>query len=66
MQVISIQTGCSNPPRKLEIIEEQLQSLDEKPEPLRLTNDDKGSEGVNGLLEDLREAVHDYMVGLWL
>ena len=62
MQVISIQTGCSNPPRKLKDIEERLRSLDGKPALLRPTDDDQESEGVNGLLEDLREAVHDYMV----
>ena len=66
MQVISIQTGCSNSPRKLKGIEERLRSLDGKPTLLRLADNDQESEGVNGLLEDLREAVHDYMVGLWL
>ena len=31
-----------------------------------LTDNDQDGEGVNGLLEDLREAIHDYMVGLRL
>ena len=66
MQVISIQTGCSNPPRKLEDIEERLRSLDGKPALLRLADNVQDSEGVNGLLEDLRDAVHDYMVSLRL
>ena len=66
MQVISIQTGCSNPPRKLEDIEERLRSLDGKPALLRLADNAQDSEGVNGLLEDLRDAVHDYMVSLRL
>ena len=66
MQVISIQTGCSNPPRKLKDIEGRLRSLHGKPALLRLADNDQESEGVNGLLEDLRDAVHDYMVGLWL
>ena len=66
MQVISIQTGCSNPPRKLEDIEERLRSLDGKPALLRLADNAQDSEGVNGLLEDLRETVHDYMVSLRL
>ena len=66
MQVISVQTGCSNPPRKLKDIEERLGSLDGKPALLRLADNAQGSEGVNGLLEDLRDAVHDYMVSLRL
>ena len=66
MQVISIQTGCSNPPRKLKDIEERLRSLDGKPALLRLADNAQDSEGVNGLLEDLRDAVHDYMVSLRL
>ena len=66
MQVISIQTGCSNPPRKLKDIEERLRSLDGEPALLRLADNDQGSEGVNGLLEHLREALHDYMVSLRL
>ena len=64
MQVISIQTGCSKPPRKLKDIEERLRSLDGKPALLRLTDNGQDSEDVNGLLEDLRETVHDYMVSL--
>ena len=66
MQVISIQTGCSNPPRKLKDMEEQLRSLDGKPALLQLTDNDQDGEGVNRLLEDLREAIHDYMVSLRL
>ena len=66
MQVIFIQTGCSKPLRKLKDIEERLRSLDGKPALLRLADNVQGSEGVNGLLEDLRDAVHDYMVSLRL
>ena len=64
MQVISIQTGCSKPLRKLKDIEERLRPLDGKPALLRLTDNGQDSEDVNGLLEDLRETVHDYMVSL--
>ena len=66
MQVISIQTGCSNPPRELEGIEERSRPLGGKPAHLRLTDNGQDGEGVNRLLEDLREAVHDYMVSLRL
>ena len=66
MQVISIQTGCSNPPRKLKDIEERLGSLDGKPALLQLADNAQDSEDVNGLLEDLRDAVHDYTVSLRL
>ena len=66
MQVIFIQTGCSKPLRKLKDIEERLRSLDGKPAPLQITDNDQGGEDVNGLLEDLQEAVHDYMVSLRL
>ena len=62
MQVISIQTGCSKPPRKLKDIEERLRSLHGKPEHLQLADNAQDSEDVNGLLEDLQEAVSDYMV----
>ena len=62
MQVISIQTGCSKPLRKLKDIEDRLRSLDGNPALLRLAHNAQDSEDVNGLLEDLREAVNDYMV----
>ena len=62
MQVVSIQTGRSNPPRKLKDIEERLQSLHGKPVLLRLVDNAQDSEDVSGLLEDLQEAVNDYMV----
>ena len=62
MQVVSIQTGCSKPPRKLKDIEGRLRPLDGKLALLRLAHNAQDSEGVNGLLEDLREAVNDYMV----
>ena len=62
MQVVFIQTGCSNPPRKLKDIEEQLRSLHGKPTLLRLADNAQDREDVNRLLEDLREAVNEYMV----
>ena len=62
MQVVSIQTGCSKPPRKLKDIEERLRSLDGKPALLRLADNAQNSEDVDGLLEDLQEAVNEYMV----
>jgi len=62
MQVISVQTGCLNPPSKFEGIEEQLQSLREESALLRFVDNVQVSEGVNGVLEDLQEAVNDYMV----
>ena len=66
MQVISIQTGCSNPPRKLKDIEDRLRPLHGEPALLQLTDNDQDGEGVNRLLEDLREAIHDYMVSFRL
>ena len=62
MQVVSIQIGFLNPPSKLKDIEEQLQSLHGKPVLLRLVDNAQDGEDVNGLLEDLREAIGDYMV----
>ena len=62
MQVASVQTGCLNLHSKLKDIEEQLRSLHEKPVPLRIIDNVQDSEDVTGLLEDLQEAVNDYMV----
>jgi len=62
MQVLSVQTGCLHPPRKLEGIEEQLRSLHAKSALLRFVDNAQDSEDVSGLLEDLQEAVNDYMV----
>ena len=62
MQVVSIQIGFLNPPSKLKDIEEQLQSLHGKPVLLRLVDNAQDGEDVNGLLEDIREAIGDYMV----
>jgi len=62
MQVVSVQTGYLNPPRKLKGIEEQLRSLHAKSALLRFVNNVQDSEDVSGLLEDLQEAVNDYMV----
>jgi len=64
MRVVSTQTGCSNPPSKLEDIEEQLRSLREESALLRLVDNAQASKDVSGLLEDLQEAVGDYMVRL--
>ena len=62
MQAIPIQPGCSNPPRKLKHIEEQLLSLHGKFVLLRIADGVQDNEDVGGLLEDLQEAVNDYMV----
>lgn len=60
--MVSVQAGCLCPPRKLKDIEEQLTSLGEKSVPLRYLDNAQDGEDVNGLLEDLQEAVNDYMV----
>ena len=62
MSVASVQAGYLNPSRKLKDIEEQLRSLHEKFLFLRLVDNAQDGEDVSGLLEDLREAVNDYMV----
>jgi len=62
MQVVSVWTGRLNPPRKLEDIKEQLRLLHGKSAPLRYLDNVQDGEDVNGLLEDLQEAVNDYMV----
>ena len=62
MQVVCIQTGYLNPPRKLKDIEEQLRSLHGKFTLLQIIDNAQDGEDVNGLLEDLREAINDYMV----
>jgi len=62
MQVVSVQAELSNPPSKLEDIEEQLRSLLEKSALLRFANNVQNSRNVSGLLEDLQEAFNDYMV----
>ena len=62
MSVASVQAGYLNPSRKLKDIEEQLRSLHEKFLLLRLVDNAQDGEDVSGLLEDLREAVNDYMV----
>ena len=62
MQVVSVQTGCLNLHSKLKDIEEQLRSLHEKPVPLRIIDNVQDGEDVNGLLEDLQEAINNYLV----
>jgi len=62
MQVASVQAGCLNPPSKLEDIEGQLRSLREESALLRFVDNAQDSGDVSGLLEDLQEAVNDYMV----
>ena len=62
MQVVSVQAGCLDPLSKLDEIEEQLQSLGEKSLPLRCLDNAQDSEDVSGFLEDLQEAINDYMV----
>ena len=61
-QVVSVQTRYLNPPSKLKDIEEQLWSLSGKSAPLRYLDNAQDGEDVRGLLEDLQEAVNDYMV----
>ena len=62
MQVMPVRNGCLNHHSKLKHIEEQLQSLHGKSALLRLADNVQDSEDVSGLLEDLQEAVNDYMV----
>lgn len=62
MQIVFFQTKFSHPPSKLEKIEEKLRSLHGKFVLLRLPDNAQDGEDVNGLLEDLREAISDYMV----
>ena len=62
MPVASVQDVCLNLSSKLKDIEEQLRSLHEKFLLLRLVDNAQDGEDVSGLLEDLREAVNDYMV----
>ena len=50
------------PPSKLEDVEEQLRPLGGKSAPLRYLDNAQDSEDVSGLLEDLQEAVNNYMV----
>ena len=61
-QVVSVRSGCLNPHSKLEDIEEQLRSLREESALLRLVDNAQDSKDVSGLLEDLQEAVDNYMV----
>ena len=56
--------GIYNDFSKLKGIEEQLVSLGGKSAPLRFLDSAQDSEDVNGLLEDLQEAINDYMVCL--
>ena len=61
-QAVSVQTGCLNSPSKLKDIEGQLRSLHEKSVPLRLLDNAQDGEDVTGLLEDLQEAINNYLV----
>jgi len=61
---VSIQAECLMLPRKLKDIGEQLQLLGGKSVVLESFDNTQDSEDVSGLLEDLQEAVNDYMVGL--
>ena len=62
MQEVSTRTRCLNPPRKLNEIGEQLWPLYEKSMPVRLVDNNQDGDDVSGLLEDLQQAVNDYMV----
>ena len=65
MQLVFVQTRCLNVPRKLQNIERQLRSLRGKSASLRFLDNAQDGEDVRGLLEDLQEAVNDYMVRSW-
>ena len=60
--MVSVQTEYSSIPSKLKDIEEQLRSLGGKSVPLRYLDNVQDGEDVGGLLEDLQEAVNDYLV----
>ena len=60
--MVSIQTECLNPSSKLKAVGKQVRTLDEKSTVLRYLDNAQDSEDVNGLLEDLQEAVNDYLV----
>ena len=62
MRVVSIWTGCLNPPSKLEGIKAQLGLLGGKSTALQFFDNTQDNEDVSGLLEDLQEAINDYMV----
>ena len=62
MQAVSVQSGCSSPRSKLEDIEGRLRSLREKSALLQVVDNVQDSADVGGILEDLQEAVNDYMV----
>ena len=62
MREVFIRTRCLNPPSRLKGIDEQLRSLHGKFVLLRVVDNDQDGEDVSGLLEDLQQAVNDYMV----
>ena len=62
MRVVSVQAGYSHLPSKLKDIEERSRPLREKFVLLRFIDSVEDSKDVSGLLEDIREAVGDYMV----
>jgi len=64
--MIYIQAECLNPPSKLKEVNEQLLLLGGNSNPLRYLDSVQDSEDVRGLLEDLQEAINDYMVCLQL
>ena len=62
MRAVSVQAGYSCPFSKLKDIEERSRPLREKFVLLRFVDSVEDGKDVNGLLEDIREAVGDYMV----
>jgi hypothetical protein len=62
MRAVHVLTRCLYPPSKLKDVEEQLRSLHEKSALLRFVDNAQDGEDVGGLLEDLQEAVNDYLV----
>ena len=66
MWMISVQAQYSHLFSGLKVIEDQLVPLSDKSVPLQILDNVQDGEDVNGLLEDLQEAVRNYMVCLQL
>ena len=64
--MISVQAQYSHLFSGLKVIKDQLVPLSEKPVSLQILDNVQDGEDINGLLEDLQEAVRNYMVYLQL
>jgi len=62
MQIIPVWTGGLNPPSRFKGIKEELQSFAGNSMPLRYFGGVQDGEDIGGLLDDLQEAIDDYMV----